>query len=270
MQPHDIERILMNTKFVHLTEDELGTYCDGRLDEITFARANAHLKLCLICERRLAILQEDKEAVAHEEVTADDIALVDQLLPHRPSRDAVRMLVQLHVLAFITFAAMRLARTRWGRPKFWAGAKLYASWPREAGAKCILSEDERGFVFTVDTIDASQNGTLLRFTLVDQDTKEKHVMGLLVLHPDPLNEGHYVASARLPDDVTLPEHCQPCLDTVVNLNVVQPSDLDVLRVMVSAAAEEADRQAWREWVERERRAGRLAKAVADAICQACA
>lgn len=54
MEPMDIEKVLAESKFAHLTNDEIAAYYDNELDEFGFARAEAHLKLCRACEGRRA------------------------------------------------------------------------------------------------------------------------------------------------------------------------------------------------------------------------
>ena len=67
---------------------------------------------------------------------------------------------------------------------------------------CVLSEDLQGFILSVDTKNAAYNEALVRFSLVEAESGEEHVAGLLLLHPHPLDDSHFVASARL-EDVTL-------------------------------------------------------------------
>ncbi|MFQ5857641.1 MAG: hypothetical protein ACE5LU_18705 [Anaerolineae bacterium] len=112
MKPEDIERMLRGAQFVHLKEEELDAYRDGGLDDITLARANAHLKLCLICEQRLAVLQEEKTALEHGKATTEDIALVRRLL--QPLRERLDQAMQ---------EAMKNWRDRFSRRELaWAAA----------------------------------------------------------------------------------------------------------------------------------------------------
>lgn len=55
MELKDIEKILAEAKFIHLTDDELTAYCDNELDGFPLARAEEHLKGCLVCEGRRAV-----------------------------------------------------------------------------------------------------------------------------------------------------------------------------------------------------------------------
>jgi hypothetical protein len=85
MEPNELERLLTEAKFVHLIDDELSAYRDDMFEDITLTRAAAHLKLCLICERRLTVFREEKEALAQPAVATADVALVRQLLQRMPS-----------------------------------------------------------------------------------------------------------------------------------------------------------------------------------------
>jgi hypothetical protein len=76
MKQSDPENELKNVRFDHLTQAELGSYCDQELDRLGLARAEAHLKLCLICDRRLTYLKEERAALINREVTAEDVALI--------------------------------------------------------------------------------------------------------------------------------------------------------------------------------------------------
>src|SRR4029079_2209590 len=49
---------------------------DSQLDEIEGTLAEAHLKLCLVCERRLAFLREETEALKNYVVTENDRTLI--------------------------------------------------------------------------------------------------------------------------------------------------------------------------------------------------
>jgi hypothetical protein len=76
MTLNDLEKDLRNAKLHHLTEGELDSYLDQGLDDIGLARAEAHLKLCFICEQRLEVLKEEGLALKDRQVSAEDIALV--------------------------------------------------------------------------------------------------------------------------------------------------------------------------------------------------
>lgn len=75
MKP-DIDQLLESGRYKHLSEETLVSYRDNQLDTIRVALADAHLRLCLICEQRLAFLKEEAEAVADYVITDEDRAAV--------------------------------------------------------------------------------------------------------------------------------------------------------------------------------------------------
>lgn len=80
MEPQDIEQVLKSAKFRHLSEATLVSYRDQDLDEIGLALANAHLRLCAICENRLNFLKQEEEAIESYTVTERDSALIHQAI----------------------------------------------------------------------------------------------------------------------------------------------------------------------------------------------
>jgi len=89
MKQSELEQKLKSAKFYHLTEDELLAYRDRELDEVGLSRAEAHLKLCLVCERGLALLREELAALENIEITAEDVALVERVMQEARSRRPV-------------------------------------------------------------------------------------------------------------------------------------------------------------------------------------
>ena len=76
MKIEDLEKVLRNAKFLHLADDVLISYRDDELDEISRRQADAHLDLCLICERRLLLFREERAALdGSYENRPEDIAL---------------------------------------------------------------------------------------------------------------------------------------------------------------------------------------------------
>jgi hypothetical protein len=59
MSLSDIEKELGDARLAHLSDDELTSYGVGEVGAATSARVKTHLGLCLICERRLAVLREE-------------------------------------------------------------------------------------------------------------------------------------------------------------------------------------------------------------------
>ena len=76
----DIEQLLKEAKFRHLSEVTLISYSADRLDKVGLALADAHLSLCLICKRRLTILKEEAEALGSYEMTEEDRASIERLI----------------------------------------------------------------------------------------------------------------------------------------------------------------------------------------------
>lgn len=80
MGPEDIEQLLRDAKFRHLSEATLISYNDDQLDKVGLALADAHLSLCLICKRRLTFLKEEAGALGSYVMTGEDHASVGQLI----------------------------------------------------------------------------------------------------------------------------------------------------------------------------------------------
>lgn len=62
MGTQDIEQLLKNAKYAHLSEATLLSYRDSQLDEIGVALADAHLSRCLVCYSKLTFLREEEAA----------------------------------------------------------------------------------------------------------------------------------------------------------------------------------------------------------------
>jgi hypothetical protein len=80
MKTDDLENELRGLKLIHLTESELAAYADHGLDQISRDRAEAHMKQCFICERRLKLFEEENAALSNRVITAEDEAFVEQLI----------------------------------------------------------------------------------------------------------------------------------------------------------------------------------------------
>jgi hypothetical protein len=59
MAPKSLEQLFDDARVKHLSETTLVSYRDDQLDRIGLALADAHLRLCLICKRRLSFLREE-------------------------------------------------------------------------------------------------------------------------------------------------------------------------------------------------------------------
>jgi hypothetical protein len=81
----DIEQLLKDAKFRHLSEATLISYSDHQLDKVRLALADAHLSLCLICKRRLTFLKEEAEALESYVMTEEDHASIEQLIKPEPA-----------------------------------------------------------------------------------------------------------------------------------------------------------------------------------------
>ncbi|MFY9622508.1 MAG: hypothetical protein WAM70_16000 [Pyrinomonadaceae bacterium] len=68
MRLQDIEQLLESGKYRHLPQATLVSYRDRQLDEIEVALADAHLRLCLVCDRRLAFLREEEAVQTISEI----------------------------------------------------------------------------------------------------------------------------------------------------------------------------------------------------------
>ena len=73
MEQEDIETALNAARLEHLTEQELDAFLDLSLDRVATARAEAHLKICLICGRNLEMLRREasvlQDNVSHDAVS---------------------------------------------------------------------------------------------------------------------------------------------------------------------------------------------------------
>ena len=89
MEPKDIEQFLENAKYSHLSDATLVSYRDGQLNETGLAMADAHLNLCLVCERRLTFLKEEQEALGNYAVTSTDRALIQESIESEIASEAI-------------------------------------------------------------------------------------------------------------------------------------------------------------------------------------
>ncbi len=80
MSTNNLEDELRNLKFTHLTESEMAAYCDQELGPLRRARVEAHVKQCFRCKEELSLLLEESAALSHQQITAEDVALVERLM----------------------------------------------------------------------------------------------------------------------------------------------------------------------------------------------
>jgi hypothetical protein len=100
MARQDLEKLLKNDRFRHLSEATLVSYRDSQLDKIELALADAHLDLCEICKRRLILVREAQEALESYVTTEEDRALIARSIKKvEPERNASNVLNEMHRLA---------------------------------------------------------------------------------------------------------------------------------------------------------------------------
>jgi hypothetical protein len=80
MKIKDLEKTLHTLKFHHLTEAMLFFYRNQQLNKICRTQAEAHLRLCAICERRLRLLQDEDPTIDQGQITDEEMAWVKQAL----------------------------------------------------------------------------------------------------------------------------------------------------------------------------------------------
>ena len=97
MGSEDIEQLLEKARFKHLSEATLVSYRDNQLDRIGLALADAHLKLCLICDRKLALLKGEAEARESYQVTEEDHVANEQFVRGLKKRKGVRSYIEKEI-----------------------------------------------------------------------------------------------------------------------------------------------------------------------------
>jgi hypothetical protein len=80
MKLEDVEKALKEAAYEHLTEEELDSFFERRLDKITKMRADAHLKMCLICAKQLDLLKQESEASSSYQASPEHAALLRKAL----------------------------------------------------------------------------------------------------------------------------------------------------------------------------------------------
>jgi len=153
----NVERLLKDAVLTHLTKDELGAYHDNAVDEVARARIEAHLSRCLICERKLAMMQETLATYHQETVTEKDVALVKALLRREPE-DRERISREM------ALAALRVALTA----AFTAWIKQHHIRVSLAGAEARGLE-ARGLT---EPQDGQMEDGSLRWRVVEEDSGE--------------------------------------------------------------------------------------------------
>lgn len=170
MESEDIEQILKAAKYKHLSEVTLVSYRDARLDEIGQTLADAHLKLCAICERRLELLKEEAEARASYKVTEADRRFIKNVVRKagagsEPSRveklfDLYRSHFERFELAWALHFGKRVVRgSRDGDVKW--------SWKSEDESLegWLVLEPHQGITVHFSSSELALEGALIRFRL---------------------------------------------------------------------------------------------------------
>jgi predicted Zn-dependent peptidase len=181
----DLKKKFADEKRRHLTDDELDSYYDKTLSAIDKALADAHLRICLICENSLERIRKERV------ITDDDVALVRRAMQQRklkPSSSDSRnaeaansislkdrfneYLQQLEESWRAFFGQMEFARgTHYGDEPFWQGQsddglmKIYATLRRDAGLTISFSSHDmslEGMRFSVSLGTMNQEIALQR------------------------------------------------------------------------------------------------------------
>lgn len=76
MKRNDLDEKLRRAALAHLTASELVGYRDAKLDRVGLARAEAHLKMCAICEESMELLREERTALEKGEISPEDLAVI--------------------------------------------------------------------------------------------------------------------------------------------------------------------------------------------------
>jgi hypothetical protein len=103
---NNIERHLNEAVLTHLSEEELCAYHDNTIDEIDRCRMESHLTRCLICSRKIELMQDVLQS-QDESVDDEDIARVKALLD---SQRAVVAVASSIILAFNLWVRKRNIR----------------------------------------------------------------------------------------------------------------------------------------------------------------
>lgn len=83
MKPEDLEKQVIAEKYQHLTDAELSSYDARTLSVAAQALADAHLRICLLCEKRLEQLSAKRVTAEDRQVTSEDIAMVRRMMQER-------------------------------------------------------------------------------------------------------------------------------------------------------------------------------------------
>src|SRR5829696_3348010 len=154
MRTEDIEQLLERARFKHLSESMLVSYNDNQLDEVGQALADAHLRLCLICERRLTFLKEESEALESYQITDEDKASIKKALGQPESGLTDYIAAELKRLNSYVQEVLEAWRSPYPKLALRGGPDGDEPWD-------IQSKDK---VFTVRTVPNKRGGLTVQFS----------------------------------------------------------------------------------------------------------
>jgi len=154
MGTEDIEQLLERARFKHLSESTLVSYNDNQLDEVGQALADAHLRLCLICERRLTFLKEESEALESYKITDEDKASIKKLVGQPQPKLEEYISAELERLNSYVQEVLAAWRLPYRKLAMRGGPEGNESWE-------IQSKDK---VFTVRTVSNKREDLTVQFS----------------------------------------------------------------------------------------------------------
>lgn len=141
MEPREIEQALKNARFRHLSEATLISYRDNRLDEIGREMADAHLNLCLLCEKELDFLKAEQEGLENYELTGGDRKLIQRVLDRSEAEQQAPAVPEPSAVS---------------RERLAAGLnELTAAWVAHFGRGSVGGGDEERFRFESEVLTVS-------------------------------------------------------------------------------------------------------------------
>jgi hypothetical protein len=157
MRTEDIEQLLERARFKHLSESTLVSYNDNQLDEVGQALADAHLRLCLICEQRLTFLKEESEALESYQITDEDKASIKKALGQPESRLTDYIAAELKRLNSYVQEVLEAWRLPYRKLAMRGGPEGDEPWE-------IQSKDK---VFTVRTVSNKRGDLTVQFSSIE-------------------------------------------------------------------------------------------------------
>lgn len=244
-----------------LSDDEDVTFAAGMLSPTREAEIDEHLASCDKClarveevfdgasdwlrpsaEPRLAALRHDMRAAWTSALpgTARRQALVSWV-----KRIATELAQPPLVPAF------RVLGGPFGPPHTWSTDRLVG----------VLRDDHGTLVLSIQSREAAWVGRLAWFAIEEETSRTTIATGWLVLHDEG---GGAAGAARLTSTFARPTGASLRVE-ICELTDGQPPDVDELGQAYAAAGTEADRTAWRHWVDVETSAGHLSAADRTAL-----